>query len=147
MAQDEDLQVLGGVAPGEQGEQLDGTAQCPVGEFREHAGGPPQSSSRGQPTEQCSGNCQLKGHVRLCAPFRTFVQPMKWGRWYPTLLTVGDGRAMATSGGGNSENELYSQPAGWQVSSPPFGWPLYPHLHLLADGRVFHSGMRFGGSN
>jgi len=77
----------------------------------------------------------------------TFVQPMKWGRWYPTVLTLGDGRALATSGGGNSENELYSQPTGWQVASPQFGWPLYPHLHLLADGRVFHSGMRFGGSN
>ena len=76
----------------------------------------------------------------------TFVQAMKWGRWYPTLLTLGDGRAFATSGGGNSENETYAPATGWSVSGPQFGWPLYPHLNLLADGRVFHSGMRFGGS-
>jgi len=34
VAQDEDLQVLGGVAAGEQGEQLDGAAQREVGELR-----------------------------------------------------------------------------------------------------------------
>jgi FtsP/CotA-like multicopper oxidase with cupredoxin domain/sugar lactone lactonase YvrE len=76
----------------------------------------------------------------------TFVQAMKWGRWYPTLLTLGDGRALAASGGGNSENETYAPATGWSVTGPQFGWPLYPHLHLLADGRVFHSGMRLGGS-
>jgi hypothetical protein len=36
VAQDEDLQVLGGVAAGQQGEQLDGAAQREVGEFRQH---------------------------------------------------------------------------------------------------------------
>jgi hypothetical protein len=36
MTQDEDFQVLGGVAAGEQGEQLDGTAQREVGELRQH---------------------------------------------------------------------------------------------------------------
>jgi hypothetical protein len=36
VAQDEDLQVLAGVAAGEQGEQLDGSAQRQVGEFRQH---------------------------------------------------------------------------------------------------------------
>ena len=48
----------------------------------------------------------------------------------------------AASGGGSSENEIYSPSTGWSVASPQFGWPLYPHLHLLVDGRVFHSGMR-----
>jgi hypothetical protein len=43
VAQDEDLQVLGGVPAGEQGEQLDGVAQREVGEFRQHPGWPPQS--------------------------------------------------------------------------------------------------------
>ena len=76
----------------------------------------------------------------------TFVQPMKWQRWYPTLLTLGDGRALVASGGGNSENEIYANATGWSVSSPQFGWPLYPHLHLLTDGRVFHSSMRFDGA-
>jgi hypothetical protein len=36
VAQDKDLQVLGGVAAGEQGEQQDGAAQREVGEFRQH---------------------------------------------------------------------------------------------------------------
>lgn len=76
----------------------------------------------------------------------TFVQSMKHGRWYPTLVTLGHGRAMATSGGGAPENELYDNPHGWNTAGPGIGWPLYPHLHLLKDGRVFHSGMRFGGS-
>jgi hypothetical protein len=38
MAEDEELQVLGGVAAGEQHEQLDGATQRNVGEFREHQG-------------------------------------------------------------------------------------------------------------
>jgi FtsP/CotA-like multicopper oxidase with cupredoxin domain/sugar lactone lactonase YvrE len=76
----------------------------------------------------------------------TFVHPMKNGRWYPTLITLGDGRVMSTSGGGAPENEIYDNPSGWSVAGPGILWPLYPHLHLLKDGRVFHSGMRLGGS-
>ena len=76
----------------------------------------------------------------------TFVQPMQNGRWYPTLITLGDGRVVATSGGGAPQNEIYNNPTGWQAAGPGIGWPLYPHLHLLKDGRVFHSGMRLGGS-
>jgi sugar lactone lactonase YvrE len=75
-----------------------------------------------------------------------FVHPMKNGRWYPTLLTLGDGRAMATSGGGAPEDEIYDNAVGWTTAGPGTGWPLYPHLHLLKDGRMFHSGMRLGGS-
>jgi FtsP/CotA-like multicopper oxidase with cupredoxin domain/sugar lactone lactonase YvrE len=76
----------------------------------------------------------------------TFVHPMKHGRWYPTLLTSGDGRGFVASGGGSPEDEIYANPTGWSVAGPGIGWPLYPHLHLLKDGRVFHSGMRLGGS-
>lgn len=76
----------------------------------------------------------------------TFVHPMKNGRWYPTLITLGDGRVMATSGGGSPENEIYANPTGWSIAGPGIGWALYPHLHLLKDGRAFHSGMRLGGS-
>jgi hypothetical protein len=36
VAQHKDLQVLGGVAAGEQSEQLDGAAQREVGELRQH---------------------------------------------------------------------------------------------------------------
>jgi hypothetical protein len=42
MAQDEELKILGGVAVGEEGEQLDGAAQCQVGESWQHAGWPPR---------------------------------------------------------------------------------------------------------
>jgi hypothetical protein len=38
VAQDEDLQILGGVVIGEQGEELDGAAQRQVGESRQHLG-------------------------------------------------------------------------------------------------------------
>lgn len=71
---------------------------------------------------------------------------MTSGRWYPTLITLGDGRVVATSGGGGPQNEIYANPTGWQAAGPGIGWPLYPHLHLLRDGRVFHSGMRLGGT-
>ena len=64
----------------------------------------------------------------------------------PTLLTLGDGRGFVASGGGAPEDEIYANPTGWSVAGPGIGWPLYPHLHLLQDGRVFHSGMRLGGS-
>jgi hypothetical protein len=46
VAQDEDLQVLGGVAAGEQGEQLDGAAQGQAGESRQHPGWPPPPQRR-----------------------------------------------------------------------------------------------------
>ena len=42
VAQHQDLEVLGGVAAGEQREQLDGAAQGQVGESRQHAGWPPK---------------------------------------------------------------------------------------------------------
>jgi hypothetical protein len=40
LAQDQDLQVLGGVAAGEHREQLDGAAERQVGELRQHPSGP-----------------------------------------------------------------------------------------------------------
>ena len=76
----------------------------------------------------------------------TFVQSMQEKRWYPTLTSLGDGQVLVVSGGGAVKDEIYNNATGWTASSPPFNWPLFPHLHLLMDGRVFHSGMRFGGS-
>jgi hypothetical protein len=38
VTQDEDLQLLGGVAVGEQGKELDGAAERQVGELRQHSG-------------------------------------------------------------------------------------------------------------
>lgn len=71
---------------------------------------------------------------------------MAHGRWYPTVITLGDGRVMTFSGltetgGTNSTVEFYSAVSGW---STPFsaGWTpdLYPRLHLLPNGKVFYSG-------
>jgi hypothetical protein len=38
LAEHQDLQVLGEAAAGQQDEQLDGAAECQVGELRQHAG-------------------------------------------------------------------------------------------------------------
>jgi hypothetical protein len=82
----------------------------------------------------------------------SFAAPMQHGRWYPTLITLGDGQVLATTGlneNGNGHNqtlETYAPVANtWQVKgfAPGFpGLPLYAHLFLLDDGRVFFSGGR-----
>lgn len=82
----------------------------------------------------------------------SFVKPMAHGRWYPTLINLGDGRVLATTGlneAGNDHNqalEIYSSTTDtWEVKhfAPGFpGLPLYAHLFLLQDGRVFFSGGR-----
>jgi hypothetical protein len=76
----------------------------------------------------------------------TNAQSMAQGRWYPTVLTLGDGRVMAFSGlketgGTNKAVEFYTVGAGWSQQYPASWTPdLYPRLHLLPDGKVFYSG-------
>jgi hypothetical protein len=74
---------------------------------------------------------------------------MAHGRWYPTLVTLGDGRVLAATGLNEDGNlnqtiEVYSPPADtWQTLHlpPDFpGLPLYAHLFLMADGRVLFTG-------
>ena len=82
----------------------------------------------------------------------SFAAPMEHGRWYPTLIPLGDGRILATTGinefgtGLNKALETYSAATNtWQVQQFAAGFPglpLYAHLFLLADGRVFFSGGR-----
>jgi hypothetical protein len=82
----------------------------------------------------------------------SFIHPMQQGRWYPTLITMGDGRVLAATGlneAGNGHNqamELYSAATNaWQALHLPAGLPelpLYAHLFLMHDGRVFFSGGR-----
>ncbi|PSB26698.1 galactose oxidase-like domain-containing protein [Stenomitos frigidus] len=82
----------------------------------------------------------------------SFIKPMAHGRWYPTLIPLGDGRILATTGlneAGNAHNqalEIYSDKTNtWQTLqfAPGFpGLPLYAHLFLLQDGRIFFSGGR-----
>jgi hypothetical protein len=90
----------------------------------------------------------------------TRVGNMGNARWYPTLLTLGDGSILTVAGQG-ADGELthtWQRFAGttWTTNQPPptrddtqgpQGWPMYPGLHLLADGRVFWSGAHtFGGA-
>jgi hypothetical protein len=83
----------------------------------------------------------------------SFVKSMAHGRWYPTLITLGDGRALAATGltedatnPHNNTLEIYDPAANtWQVlhfdGTFP-GLPLYAHLFQLADGRIFFDGGR-----
>ena len=68
------------------------------------------------------------------------------GRWYPTVLTLSDGRIMTFSGldedgNTNATVEFYTVGSGWSTPFGPFWTPdLYPRLHLLPNGDVFYSG-------
>jgi len=72
---------------------------------------------------------------------------MAGGRWYPTLVTLGNGRVYAFAGinatadGMNVKPELFN-PAGpsWQTKPTTDPWPMYPHLFLTKGGRLFYSG-------
>jgi hypothetical protein len=78
----------------------------------------------------------------------TDVQNMAQGRWYPTVTTLGDGRAMVFSGLDQSGNttslaEIYRTDKGWaKVNCGGTCWTpaLYPRMHLLPNGQVFYSG-------
>ena len=78
---------------------------------------------------------------------------MAGGRWYPSLLSLPDGRVLAVSGLDehselNLVPELYTDGAGWNASArSPANWPMYAHLFLLEDGRVYYSGGQYGSNN
>lgn len=81
----------------------------------------------------------------------SFVAPMAHGRWYPTLITLGDGRiltvtGLSENGPHNQDLDIYTpQTNTWQTSHFAAGFPglpLYAHLFLLQDGRIFFSGGR-----
>jgi hypothetical protein len=83
------------------------------------------------------------------------------GRWYPALVTLGDGRVLAGAGKDDTGKidsdavkavEVFSPQTGtWENLGVPHGpgfnrLPLYAHLILLQDGRVFFSGGRMDDS-
>lgn len=76
----------------------------------------------------------------------TNVQNMAHGRWYPTVVTLGDGRVMTFSGlnetgGTNTAVEFYTIGSGWSTQYIASWTPdLYPRLHLLPNGKVLYSG-------
>lgn len=72
----------------------------------------------------------------------TKVADMNEARWYPTVLTLPDGRILAASGSGASQVEIYDAAADtWTlVAGATCLFPeLYPSLHLLPSGQVFYS--------
>jgi hypothetical protein len=81
----------------------------------------------------------------------SFIASMTHGRWYPTLVALGDGRILAATGftevfsfQHNQTLEIYN-PANnkWDLHHFPPGFPslpLYAHIFLLEDGRVFFNG-------
>ncbi|WP_239340034.1 galactose oxidase early set domain-containing protein [Frankia sp. CiP3] len=78
---------------------------------------------------------------------------MAQGRWYPTLIALGDGKILAASGLGDNGGdlpktslEIYSAATDtWHIRHFADGFPglpLYAHLFLLASGKIFFSGGR-----
>jgi FtsP/CotA-like multicopper oxidase with cupredoxin domain len=73
---------------------------------------------------------------------------MQAPRWYPTAITLGDGRVLAAGGTGDvwRQVEIYSPLTGWAAPLPqPHDWGSFPNLILLRDGRVFFTGAHFDG--
>ncbi len=80
---------------------------------------------------------------------------MAIGRWYPTVVSRADGRLVTLAGvddGGRLSNTFQTfnpSDATWSSNEPIGTWPngigvyspMYPSMHLLADGRLFYSGM------
>lgn len=82
----------------------------------------------------------------------TALPDMAGGRWYPTLVPLADGRVLTVSGlDGTSQlnvvPEIYSDGAGWQHLPASPHWPMYAHMFLLADGRLFYTGGQYGANN
>jgi hypothetical protein len=77
---------------------------------------------------------------------------MNFGRWYPTVLTLGSGRSFAISGldvNGNLcvQPEEYASTFGWKAFPPTTSrFPMYAHLFLMSDGRLFYTGANMGGN-
>jgi Galactose oxidase-like, Early set domain len=84
---------------------------------------------------------------------------MKYGRWYPTAITLANGKLLVASGvtkllkpvypshpedsGTNvKQTETYDPVAGKWATNPVSAsrsLPLFPRLHLLPDGKVFYN--------
>ena len=84
----------------------------------------------------------------------TDVRDMTYGRWYPTVTKLPDGRMLAVSGAINCPDcgdpnaahngiadlpEIYDPATNtWSVlTGASLRLPMYPHMYVLPDGRVF----------
>jgi hypothetical protein len=81
----------------------------------------------------------------------TVTRSMAHGRWYPSVISLGDGRVLAAGGfdegGAATRNPsletFFHHSDSWQLVAMPSGFgglPLYAHLYLLADGSVCYAG-------
>ncbi|HNO78139.1 MAG TPA: DUF1929 domain-containing protein [Phycisphaerae bacterium] len=75
------------------------------------------------------------------------VADMASGRWYPTNITLPDGRVVTMSGVNDSDGSINPDIERWGQDGPDT-WellgqktvPYYPYLHVLPNGLVFRSG-------
>jgi hypothetical protein len=76
----------------------------------------------------------------------TQLDTMTVGRWYPSHLTLGDGRVMIVSGLGRDCQttpvmEIYTPGVGLEVVPEGESYlPLFPNMHLLTSGKVAYVG-------
>ncbi|MEU7133519.1 kelch motif-containing protein [Streptomyces sp. NPDC046261] len=78
------------------------------------------------------------------------VDPMSEARWYPTLVTLKDGRVLTVSGLDDmgeiipGKNEIYDPATRSWSAGPQRYFPTYPALFLTGGGRLFYSGSNAG---
>ncbi|MFI9201207.1 galactose oxidase-like domain-containing protein [Streptomyces sp. NPDC053048] len=78
------------------------------------------------------------------------VDSMSEARWYPTLVTLADGRVLAVSGLDDigqvvpGRNEVYDPRARTWSKAPSRYFPTYPSLFLTQGGSIFYSGSNAG---
>jgi galactose oxidase len=72
------------------------------------------------------------------------INDMHGSRWYPTAITLSDGRVVVSSGGDQDGHIFPTQEVGdgatWDKNADFNGLPFYPRLHLMATGNVFMNG-------
>lgn len=79
------------------------------------------------------------------------VDPMHEARWYPTQVTLQDGRVLTVSGLDEigqvvpGKNEIYDpETKKWRYLPKKRFFPTYPGLHLIGENRLFYSGTTAG---
>jgi len=74
------------------------------------------------------------------------IADMTYGRWYPSVICLPDGRMLVASGTDNGVTvqaiEVYNPFGGWDTLPPTADrqLPLYPRLHVLPSGEVAFAG-------
>jgi hypothetical protein len=83
----------------------------------------------------------------------TKVADMNYARWYPTTLTLPDGRIITFSGRATgapiAQVEVYDAAADTWTELPPSAnksLDIYPSLHVMPDGKILYTGTRWAGN-